>query len=193
MAKTVARKVSCRTRQILYFLFTWLVWFNDRPRAMWQKSRPARPDFADDERLFIRWFSNWMEEGGRPRPAHLATPDQSSIRSGFGGKFWHVLMPEPESKGLPNLCKGVLEICVRDLPQPGEGMTVAVVHDPMPHNYGHCEIRAFGGGVRLNKKSMTAKQKVYYQTELAKKIQLALIPELLTRDAQRQLDEARRR
>lgn len=148
---------------------------------MWQKARPLIEAFGESEVLFFRWFLNWTLDDQTIRPAHLPSPNQSVNRSGLGGRCWFVLMPDPESQSLPHLCKGIVRIDIRDIPASFGDITFRVEHDPTPHNYQHCEIRAFRNGQKLDEIPKPAKK--FYQTELAKRAKLILASEIKTRGA----------
>src|SRR5262245_20594483 len=116
---------------------------------MRRRGRQPQNDFAQDEPLYFRWFSNWIENRG-VRPGNVATPNQSVSRAGHGGTPWHVLIPEPKPVGNVEttddrrrrnrrICMGIVRITRADVPgdfvESGRTYRFVLEHDPLDHNY----------------------------------------------------------
>lgn len=169
---------------------------------MYRRGRPVDDEFNDNEFVFFRWFNNHLEDG-EIRPVNMTTPDQSMNRSRFGGRCWHVLIPDagtdPErAKHL--VCMGVVRapapVFAVSIEQDGVLFEFHVEHDPLDHNYGHCELRVCRNGSRLpraqadklksaEKKAWKAAEK-WFRTEMRKavrkrEIRIVLRPEVGTR------------
>jgi hypothetical protein len=163
---------------------------------MYRRDRPTTNDFHDSECLYFRWFNDWLDGEKAIRPDNVPIPNQSVNRSRHGGKCWFVLLPEPAIEGDKScgerarrqLLMGIVQIRMNGLLPPtrldGKRYSFSVEHDPLDHNYQHCEIRVYQEGLRLtDKKSAGIKiVKKYYRVKVAKKAVLVLHPEIATRD-----------
>jgi hypothetical protein len=168
------------------------------------RGRPADDRFDDNEFVFFRWFNDHLEDG-EIRPANMTTPDQSMNRSRFRGRCWHVLIPDPGTdpeRAKRWLCRGVVRASAAVFAVSIEQGTVLfefrVEHDPLEHNYGHCELRVYRNGKRLpkdhadklrstEKKAWKAAEK-WFRTEMGKAvrkriIRIVLRPEIGTRSS----------
>jgi hypothetical protein len=113
-------------------------------------------DVSDKEVLYIRWFNDHFDEKGRLLPAHLFVPDKSMNRRKFGGRFWHVLIPDPNvdnekacrTLGMGILCFQASRVTLEDK-QGKSQFNFRVEHDPLDHNYWHCELRLHRDGTLL--------------------------------------------
>jgi hypothetical protein len=90
----------------------------------------------------------------------LKFPDQSLIASSKGGRFWHVLVPDPgvdEVATRRQIQQGVLCIKCGTLNRSrsahdtggGASFETRVEHEPEEHNYRHCELHLFENGRRV--------------------------------------------
>lgn len=189
----MARKVSRTLRIIAYEVWQCALWRDVRPRACYRNGRDICDQFQPGEELYLRWFSDWIDERDALRPAHIAFPDQSVNRSGFGGRCWHVLLPEPafdKAQTRRRLSQGILKLPASSVPSPitesGQLYSFAVKHDPEEHNFHHCEIRVYRNGQRArDNKSTTKIVKKYYRTKIAEHVKILLRPEVATASAAR--------
>ena len=130
-----------------------------------------------NETLYFHWFNDWIEAAGLIRPANIPCPDQSVNRSGLGGRSWYVLIPDPVGKSSP-ICKGIVGFSASHIPDPIGAYSFVVEHDPLLHNYHHCEVRVFKNGDRTQVPDKEYKK--HYRTELAKHARILLLPEIST-------------
>lgn len=168
---------------------------------MIRNGRPEVQVFEDHEWLYFRWFSDWCgsehQNPARISQNHIPIPDQSVNRSGLDGRGWFVLMCEPnEEKQRANrkLCQGILAFKYANLPSPltfqQSEYTFKCEHDPLEHNYQHCEIRVYRDGARLTGsdwKAVERKLKVvkkYYRQIMADVVERALEAEVGTQSSQ---------
>jgi hypothetical protein len=128
---------------------------------MLRRGKPEIP-VASDERLYVRFNDGELDSSG-PTNAMFKAPDQSLNRSNAGGKYWFTLMPEPDEKDLPKkLRMGVVSFAADVIPSEilTEDKSLAynfrVEHDPMEHNYYHCEVRIYIAGQRLTEEQADA-------------------------------------
>lgn len=166
---------------------------------MYCRGRPIVPVFEDGERIFFRWYRNDVNDTfikhDNPTgitPNQVPIPDQSVNRSGLGGRFWFVLMPErdePHDLRLRKLCMGVLKLTIDCIPNPtnddGVNYTFLLERDPLRDNYQHCEIRVYKDGLRQTasdrnqlKKLIPKAVKKYYRAKIAEAAQWELLPEV---------------
>ena len=122
-----------------------------------------------DELVYLRFHKEELNKDMTLGNAMLKAPDQSVNRSGYGGKSWYTLMPEPKDETNPDkvfkkLCMGIVAFPVSAVPAtiqpPHEEIdkqhptyTIVVEHAPESHNYYHCEIRLYVGAQRLTKEA----------------------------------------
>lgn len=195
-------KIPAGLRYAIYNFFTTVVWRDQRPRAMYRRNRVAVNDFRASERLYFRWFSNWLDASDSDyeiRPENVPIPNQSVNRSRHGGRCWFVLIREPpldscdeegeRNKARRQLLMGVVRLRRCELPPPtticGKSYSFAVEHNPSNHNYQHCEIGVYEDGWRLNGPSSSMKKAVkkYYRVKVAERAVLILHPEIATQDS----------
>jgi len=200
--------VPCAIRKWAYAILRRWLWNGDsRPTTMFRRGRGIVP-IALDDILCFRWFNDFVEKDGSLRPANIFIPDQSMNRRrfpGFRGRCWHVLIPNPEDdseRASRNCCTGVVQLRAADVTletsQNGVLFSFRVDHDPLEHNYGHCELRVYRNGVRLQKldadglkyadKVPWTAAKKWFRTEVAKvarnrEFRLVLRPEVSTKGA----------
>ena len=169
-------KSPCALRQLTYSVFKTLIWRDTRPKKMLRGTRSIVNDFVNDERLFFRWYVDWVEHDGKVSRANVPTPDQSVNRSKHGGKSWFVLIPDVCERGdsdysekMRRLCQGAYTFLVREIPEPttenGHSYAFRVEHDPEENNYQHCEIRIFRDGYRV--KEMPPRSRKYATVDLS--------------------------
>lgn len=125
---------------------------------MFRNGRPVDETISPNEYLYFRWFSDHVGSDGKLNQGNIHCPDQSVNRSANRGRCWYVLLPEPsDDPGRANrkLCMGVVRILASDVPSScehgGWEFSFRVEHDPIEHNYHHCEIRLYRNGDRLTK------------------------------------------
>lgn len=83
---------------------------------------------------------------------------------------------------------GIVKITRADVPvdfvEAGRTYRFALEHDPLDHNYQHCEIRVYLDGRKLQKtdleKGAGKKAKLHYRTVLARNARILLEPEVAT-------------
>lgn len=175
--------IPCRARKLLHLVAP-IWWLGSRARCMYRRGRPIEP-LLPDEGLFQRWFSDWFESPGEIRPAMISIPDQSLNRERFGGRSWHVLLPDPgedSDRSRRRICQGVIRFQTRHFSMRrsigGRDFEFRVEHDPLEFNYGHCELRVYQDGTRLDEgnakalkgaeKSAWTEAKKWFRTEVAK-------------------------
>ena len=68
----------------------------------------------------------------------------------------------------------------REFVYQGDVYTFVLEHDPLEHNYQHCEIRIYRNGNRLTKNELKKAKaaKLYYRHEMASRATLLLLPEV---------------
>ncbi|MEQ9588017.1 MAG: hypothetical protein RJS97_08695 [Parvibaculaceae bacterium] len=142
-----------------------LFWRGDeRPPTMYRDGRPVF-ELEPDEQVYIRWFNNHFK-GGIPDPDQVFVPDQSANRVSGGGRCWYVLLPEPQNNpdnpDKPDdarrtrcLCMGILgvqaSVAEKTTMQADCQFDFRFEHDPIKHNYYHCELHVYRDGERLTK------------------------------------------
>jgi hypothetical protein len=182
--------VPCPLRKAAYCLAVRFYWEGrDRPEQMRADGRPPYQDFEPSEVLSFRWFSTDCEADGSIRRNNLPVPNQSVNRSKHGGRAWHVLIPEPwpdDVRTKRNLCMGIVQMSVAGVPddygENGASYQFVVEHDPMNHNYCHCEIRVYKNGRRLTKEELKKAKgaKKHYRDGVYKAAKTILRPEVAT-------------
>jgi len=135
-----------------------LWWSGERPPNMYRRERGIDERVAPDEYLYYRWFSNWVDSDRRIHADQMKMPDFSANRSGHGGRSWYVLLPEPNDEqplARRKLCQGIVCFRASEIPLPcvveERTYVFAVEHDPLEHNYQHCEICVYHEGSRVAK------------------------------------------
>ena len=190
----MARKIPRLLRILLYLFYSVFLWQGSRPRSCYRRQRAVEPHFGDSEHVFFHLFSNDIQPDGTFGPAAMQLPDFSVNRSGFGGRSWFVLLPQPGdelSRAIKRLFKGIVSIRACDInidrSEAGKLYTFRVEHAPDEHNFHHCEIRAYGDGSRLTKKAMSKSTpsivKKYYRHKLSGKATFVLLPTVSAKNA----------
>jgi hypothetical protein len=169
----------CRLRRILY-VGCCCKWGGPRPRENYQLGRPISPRFEPSERVAFRFYRNDVGLDGKLKAAAIRPPNQSVNRLGLGGKAWFVLLPAPDCPAenrRKQLCMGVVTIAVNQIPsgcaENKKQYLFSVEHDPLDHNYQHCEIRWYEDGHRIPSKingkdvKLPTGVKKYYREEIA--------------------------
>lgn len=108
--------------------------------------------------MYFRWWGNHIEDR-MPRPANVAVPDQSANRSSTHGKFWTVLLPDPDvterDQIHASIFKAVIRYKVGDLNIDTDHdlfrFEFRFEPDSLDHNFHHCELRVYRNGARLSK------------------------------------------
>lgn len=133
------------------------------------------------ESFYWRFYTKELSSEDGPTDAMIKPPDQSVNRSGLGGKPWFALMPEPgviDSEAIAKkLNMGILTFQATAVPTPFQSDTsttrfdFVLEHDPLDHNYHHCEIRVYSSGRRFAEATATKSEKTewkaakkYYRT-----------------------------
>jgi hypothetical protein len=162
---------------------------------MYRNSRPVDTVFSGGELLYFRLFSDWVE-AGRFAESQIPCPDQSVNRTQHGARPWYVLIPEPTpnvpespeelNRRRRTIHMGLVRMQAADVPRDYEerGNTYQFVleHDPLDHNYHHCEIRIYRNGHRLSKNELrkaTAAKK-HYRHEMSLAAKMILSPAIAT-------------
>ena len=114
----------------------------DIPDQLRTGDRAPDNQFGQDELLFVRCLSDQVD-GEHLLPAGIKFPDWSTNRERYS---------EPQDVLLPNFERwGIAGFKVSAVParlQTGESKeyTFAAIHEPVPDNYAHTEVRAFKDG-----------------------------------------------
>lgn len=110
-----------------------------------REGRPVDPEFASDERLYRRVVrSDHVGADGYITPAGIPFPDLS-VNRGKYSKAEDVLIGHPTAVAIAAARVG-------DIPARIDDHEFAPVHDPLPENYSHTEIRAFVDGEHVRRK-----------------------------------------
>lgn len=192
-------EISCDLRWAMHAFAVRYLWRqNDRPHSMFQRGRAAQDDIEDAESFYYRVFSNHMRDNQLTR-GQLPYPNLSVNRTKHGGKWWHVLLPDPPPAGqeddslrdrrLKNLCMGVVQFNIPEITCEFDGVSFRFVveHDPCPHNYCHCEFRIYSGATPMQKadlKGVAGKKAVkHYKDDMMRNLKYILASEAQTRGA----------
>ena len=126
----------------------------NRPPRMYAAGRPAIQDFWPEERLYFRVCrtdaaGRPCETAGKLNIGAIRAKNQSVNRSRFS-KPEDVLIPptdRPEADfsqwGFASVAVQDLPVQLRSIPDSNPSYSYRPVHDPLPDNYAHSEIRAY--------------------------------------------------
>lgn len=183
-------KIPGFLRIALFKFYSKCLWHGPRPARCYRNKRAVVNQFEDSERLYFIGFSDWIETDGRIRSAFVPIPDMSVNRSGLSGRFWFVLLPEPEypeddfALTKRRLCKGIARIRACELPnhfvEQDKTYSLRVEHDPLDHNYHHSEIRVLQDGVWIRGKDLSTEVKKHYRSKISDHARVILKPEVST-------------
>ncbi|MCF8079573.1 MAG: hypothetical protein K9K88_09860 [Desulfobacterales bacterium] len=146
------------------------------PKRLETGNRPIDPDFNTEERLFQR-FNALLEVNGAFYPNSIRFPEFSVNREKYS---------RPEDVLLPDFDDlGIAAYRVGDIPgplkTPGGGTnttyTFGPVHDPIPGNYSHSEVRTYLNGVYKRKKIKSSIIKLEFKARLSEKMEIIKHPD----------------
>lgn len=193
------RKIPCWIRKTLRYMAICTLWrFRDRPGCMFQNGRPTLTHLAPNDEFVFRVFSDWLDGNELKRDQIPPCPDFSVNHIKNDGKWWHVLLPDPAPKQPESpeekkrrrraLCTGVVGF--RGIPSRCEFSGIqyrfVVEHDPLEHNYCHCEVRIYENAKRLSRsdidglKANGKKIKKHYRNEMFYEAKVILAAEVST-------------
>lgn len=190
--------MRCCYRKAVYSFAKWFLWFGKtQPSAMRRAGRPSRDVEINVELLFGRILNQFIGEDGKLNPDKFPPNivDLSMNRSGEGGKWWFVIIPDPPKKNDPEFnernnqrpCYGVFELKASEIPAPyhhnGDIYTFKPIHAPLDHNYQHCEIAVFkNDAIRLEehhvKQKSMKKLRSHYRVVMARGAFIKLLPNI---------------
>lgn len=181
---TVAWKIPWFLRKALFCFNSKVLWGGPRPKSCYRQQRPVANDFDSSEFIYFHLALTDIESGRTLKPAAMPLPDLSVNRSGFAGRSWYVLLPQPDddwAKTRKRLCKGIVRLRTCDAfcehMVASKAYSFRVEHDPEEHNYHHCEIRVFEDGVRIQDRKPPTIVKKFYRDWLSDRGRVILKPE----------------
>jgi hypothetical protein len=152
---------------------------------MFRRQREIDPQFAPDERLFLRCtIADCTRSNGttvvKPSAPSLRVLDQSFNRQRYS-KVRDVLLPDDTGRSMEWVLCGVAVCTVESIPEQvvdGAGVicNFCVEHDPLEDNYSHTELRAYTDGVRRS--AISNKVKKECKTTLALKMSVKVAPRI---------------
>ena len=121
---------------------------DELPKRLIQGNREIDDYFSPEEKLYIRCLSDHVTKNGRVLDQGFRFPNFSCNREKYG-ELEDVLFPV-------YLDWGVATYQFRQVPSTllsgdqKRTFDIRVKHDPLEHNYPHCEVRAFEDRVKLD-------------------------------------------
>ena len=148
------------------------------PERLLQGDREVDNHFSPEESLYIRCFSDHVTENGRVLALGFRFPNFSCNRERYG-ELADVLYPV-------YLDWGVATYQVRQVPSPllsgdqKRTFDIKVEHDPLEHNYPHCEIRAFEERSKTDSVPKAVKKR--FRQEMSERASVLKTPDLSSQE-----------
>lgn len=136
----------------------------DLPDGMYQRERSPNQTFDQEEPLYWRLTTESLRSLGHESGIAFRAPNFSVNRGKYSEPNW-VLLPSYTDQGIVRLL--VKDVPTKEIspPESRYRYACAVVHDPLPENYSHSEVRWLKNG-RYDKDAdipRTVKKKVRQQ------------------------------